>query len=95
MTDTYFCTDDVLATGMGTDLCLPVMRNAVEKKGSKLNFEEAKATIQQCIRLCYLRDCRAWPRYHLANVNTDGCVVDGPLMIDSDWTYAAGVKGYE
>ena len=25
-------TDDVMATGLGTDLCLPVMRNAIEKK---------------------------------------------------------------
>ena len=25
-------TDDVMATGMGTDLCLPVMRNALDKK---------------------------------------------------------------
>ena len=78
-------TDDVMATGMGTDLCLPVMRNALDKKvtnssfhelltnessqGGKLTFEEAKQTIQQCIRLTYLRDCRAWPNYQIANVH--------------------------
>jgi len=87
--------DDIMATGMGTDLCLPVMRNAVEKKGGTLTFEEAKATIEQCIRLCYLRDCRAWPRYHLANVSAEGCNVEGPMMIESDWKYAETVKGYE
>ena len=58
-----------MATGMGVDLCLPVMRRAVEKKGGKLSYEEAKETMQQCIRLCYLRDCRSWPNYHLARVD--------------------------
>merc|ERR1719394_1453144 len=87
--------DDVMATGMGTDLCLPVMRNAIEKKGGILTFEEAKATIEQCIRLCYLRDCRAWPRFHLANVSAEGCNVEGPMMIESDWKYAETVKGHE
>jgi len=88
-------TDDVMATGMGTDLCLPVMRNALDKKGGKLTYEEAKQTIQQCIRLTYLRDCRAWPNYQIANVHAGGATVEGPLMIDSDWEYAKGVKGYE
>jgi len=88
-------TDDLMATGMGTDLCLPVMRNAVEKKNAALTYEEAVKTLQQCIRLSYLRDCRAWPKYQLASVSAAGCKVEGPLMIDSDWTYARGVKGYE
>ena len=49
-----------MATGMGVDLCLPVMRNAMEKKGGLLSYAEAKATLLQCVRLAYLRDCRSW-----------------------------------
>merc|ERR1712013_67366 len=75
-------TDNVMATGMGVDLCLPVMRNA-------------KATLLQCVRLAYLRDCRSWPKYHLANIDVNGSTIEGPLMIDSDWEFAKGVKGYE
>jgi len=88
-------TETVLATGMGVDLCIPVMREAMEKKGGLLSYEEARKTLLQCVRLAYLRDCRSWPKYHLANVNANGCTVEGPLMIDSDWEYARGVKGYE
>merc|ERR1712061_975265 len=69
--------------------------NALDKKGGKLTYEEAKQTIQQCIRLTYLRDCRAWPNYQIANVHAGGATVEGPLIIDSDWEYAKGVKGYE
>jgi len=88
-------TDNVMATGMGVDLCLPVMRNAMEKKGGLLSYAEAKATLLQCVRLAYLRDCRSWPKYHLANIDVNGSTIEGPLMIDSDWEFAKGVKGYE
>jgi len=88
-------TDTVMATGMGVDLCLPVMRNAMEKKGGLLSHAEAKATLLQCVRLAYLRDCRSWPKYHLASIDGNGSTIEGPLMIDSDWEFAKGVKGYE
>ena len=48
-------TETLLATGMGVDLCLPVMRAAMEKKGGLLEYEEARTTLLQCIRLAYLR----------------------------------------
>lgn len=88
-------TETLLATGMGVDLCLPVMRAAMEKKGGLLEYEEARTTLLQCIRLAYLRDCRSWPKFHLAKVDAGGSSVEGPLLIDSDWTYAKGVAGYE
>merc|ERR1711974_477391 len=55
---------------------------------------EARTTLLQCIRLAYLRDCRSWPKFHLAKVDATGSSVEGPLLIDSDWTYAKGVAGY-
>merc|ERR1712096_109320 len=88
-------TDTVMATGMGGDLCLPVMRNAMEKKGGLLNYQEARATLLQCVRLAYLRDCRSWPKYHIAKIDASGSTIEGPLMIDSNWEYAKDVKGYE
>jgi len=67
----------------------------MEKKGGLLSYAEAKATLLQCVRLAYLRDCRSWPKYHLANIDVNGSTIEGPLMIDSDWEFAKGVKGYE
>jgi len=65
------------------------------KEGRAPFLAEAKATLLQCVRLAYLRDCRSWPKYHLANIDVNGSTIEGPLMIDSDWEYAKGVKGYE
>jgi len=87
-------TESLIATGLGGDLALPVMRRAVEEKGSPLTKEEARNVILQCVRLGYLRDCRAWPQYHIAIITADGAEVEGPLMIDSDWEYAKTIKGY-
>lgn len=61
-------TETLLATGMGVDLCLPVMRAAMEKKGGLLEYEEARTTLLQCIRLAYLRflnTCTELGNYHL------------------------------
>jgi len=88
-------TETVLCTGMGVDLCLPIMRAAMEKKGGLLNQEEARQTLLQCVRLAYLRDCRSWPKYHIAKVDGSGSTVEGPLLIDSNWEFAKGVAGYE
>jgi len=88
-------TETLVCTGLGGDLALPVMRSAMEKKGGLLSEAEAREVMLQCLRLGYLRDCRAWPRYHIATVTKDGSKIEGPLMIDSDWKYAADVQGYE
>jgi len=86
-------TENIIATGLGGDMAQPVMRAAVEKKGGLLNQEEAREVILQCVRLGYLRDCRAWPKFHLAVVTKEGTKIEGPLMIDSDWEYAKLVGG--
>ena len=31
----------------------------------------------KCVRLGYLRDCRAWPKYHIATITAEGAKV-GP-----------------
>merc|ERR1711881_599826 len=69
-------TETVLCTGMGVDLCLPIMRAAMEKKGGLLNQEEARQTLLQCVRLAYLRDCRSWPKYHIAKIDATGSSVE-------------------
>ncbi len=60
-----------------------------------MSKEEAKEIIERCIRVAYYRDCRATSKYHIAFVDAKGTTVEGPLMIDTDWEIAKGVRGYE
>jgi len=86
-------TESIIATGLGGGLAQPVMRAAVEKKGALLSEDEAREIMLQSVRLGYLRDCRAWPKFHIATVTKQGTKIEGPLMIDSNWEYAKMVKG--
>eukprot|EP00095_Tigriopus_kingsejongensis_P007445 maker-scaffold403_size186359-snap-gene-0.51 protein:Tk07445 transcript:maker-scaffold403_size186359-snap-gene-0.51-mRNA-1 annotation:"hypothetical protein DAPPUDRAFT_99667" len=88
--------DDTIATGIGMDLAVPIMREATEKKkASELTLEEAKEIIRKCVAVCFLRDCRSSPRYNMAVVNQDGAVVEEPVVIETNWEYAKIIKGYE
>lgn len=66
----------------------------MEKKGGDLTLDEAKELIRSCVRLCFYRDCRASPRFHLAVVNKDGAVVEEAKEIDSNWEHAKLIKGF-
>lgn len=88
-------TETLIATGLGGEMAQPVMRAAMEKKGGLLSLEEAKEVILRCVRLGYLRDGRAYPKYHMAVITKEGASVEGPLMIDSDWEYAKSISGFE
>ena len=71
-------------------------REALSKTDfSQLSKEDAVAAIQRCLRVCFLRDCRASARYNLAVVNKDGVVIQEPVNIDTNWEVARGIKGYE
>ena len=68
----------------------------MEKIGSHDNLtkEQAKEIILKCIRVCYLRDCKAMNKYYISTINAEGAEVEGPLMIDSNWEVARGIAGY-
>lgn len=64
------------------------------KPASELTLDEAKEVIKKCIRICYLRDCRASAKYVLATVTAKGATIEPTAEIDSDWEYAKNVKGF-
>ena len=65
------------------------------KEFTEMSLEEAKEVINACVRVCFLRDCRASPKYHLAVVNNVGAVVEDPVIVDSEWEFARKIQGYE
>merc|ERR1719436_475102 len=49
--------EDYIATGFGTYLAMPILRNEFRPD---LTFEEAKALVIKCLQLCFYRDCRTY-----------------------------------
>jgi len=88
--------EDIIATGIGSGFAIPAMTADLEKYGGaeKLTKEQAVELVKSAIRVCYLRDCRATLRYHIATIDASDATVEGPLTIDSDWGIAESVVGY-
>ncbi len=68
----------------------------LEKVGPAENLtkEQAREIILKCVRVCYLRDCKAMNKYYISTINSEGAEVEGPLLIDSNWESARGIQGY-
>ncbi|KAF6776698.1 Proteasome core particle subunit beta 7 [Paragonimus kellicotti] len=91
--------DDCLATGFGSYLAIPLLRQRLEDIAggdpNKLSENDAVQAITDAMRQLYFRDCRAFNTYQLAFVRSDGVEIRGPLQLESDWSIAEYVAGYE
>jgi len=90
--------DPIIATGYGSMLATPLMRAAVDakkKEGKELTEEEARKILDDCMRVLYYRDARAFSKYNVAIVPIDGkAKILDPVDITSNWEVAHLIKGY-
>ena len=80
--------DDVIATGFGAHLALPIMR---AKWHADLDEGEARALLEDCLRVLFYRDCRALDMVVLSKATADGTLVSDPYKIETDWSSASFV----
>ncbi len=77
--------DDILATGFGGYIALPLMR---EKYRPNMEEGEARALLEDCLRILFYRDCRALNRVQIAKVTKEGGVlVSDPYELDTHWDF--------
>jgi 20S proteasome subunit beta 7 len=82
--------DNVLATGFGAWLALPLLR---EQWHAHLTEGEARALLEDCMKVLFLRDCRASPQIQLAKVTRtpEGKVttaISEPYLVETQWESA-------
>ncbi|KAJ7307243.1 hypothetical protein JRQ81_009239 [Phrynocephalus forsythii] len=83
-----------LATGYGSYVAQPLMRNALEKQ-PVLSQQEARALVERCMKILYYRDARSFNRYEITTVTEKGVEVEGPLSLETNWDIAHLVSGFE
>mmetsp|Transcript_8490 Transcript_8490/g.18105 ORF Transcript_8490/g.18105 Transcript_8490/m.18105 type:complete len:268 (-) Transcript_8490:185-988(-) len=77
--------DDILATGFGGYIALPLMR---EKYRPDMEEGEARALLEDSLRILFYRDCRALNRVQIAKVTRDrGVLVSDPYELDTYWDF--------
>lgn len=82
--------DNFIATGFGSYLAIPILR---EKYREDLTEGEARAMLEDCMRVLFYRDCRALNRIQIAKVTKeDGVLISEPYEIETDWKSASFVE---
>lgn len=82
--------DNFIATGFGSYLALPILR---EKWSADLSEGEARAMLEDCMRVLFYRDCRALNRIQIAKVTKDdGVLISDPYELETQWKSASFIE---
>jgi len=77
-----FFPEEFMATGFGSHLAIPILRN--EWKES-LSLDEAKALTVKCLQVCFYRDCRAFNRIQFGICDGNSVTISEPFAMDHFW----------
>ncbi|EDQ85595.1 uncharacterized protein MONBRDRAFT_11719 [Monosiga brevicollis MX1] len=88
-------TEDTIATGYGAYIALPLLRNALESNDGPLTRDQAVAEIEKCCKVLFYRDARSLNRYEVAVITAAGVEMFEPKAMETDWSIATMVRGYE
>lgn len=81
---------EVIATGFGEYLGLPLLRKAYRKD---ITVAEGKKVIEEIMKVLFYRDARTIDRVEIATVTEKGVEIDDPLKLCTQWEYKAFISG--
>jgi len=85
---TYF-EEDFIATGFGSHLAMPLLRNEWTESITKA---EAEALIVKCLQVCFYRDCRAYNKIQIGCCDSAGTSIGEPIVMDHFWSHNAWLE---
>ncbi|XP_064645368.1 proteasome subunit beta type-4-like [Lineus longissimus] len=80
-------TGSTIATGYGSYIALPLMRDAVEKNPN-MSEAEALKLIDDCMKVLFYRDARSFNKYQVAICTAAGARIEGPISSQTNWDVA-------
>ncbi|KAL1942318.1 hypothetical protein VTO73DRAFT_6382 [Trametes versicolor] len=83
-----------IATGYGSYIAIPLLRAAVDGKQDALGEAEARTLLHDCMRVLFYRDARSLDKYQLATVTANGVQISDQIQIETQWSFAEGIRGY-
>jgi len=82
--------DDIIATGYGGHLAIPLMREAIEAHGAEMTYEQAREVLENCMRVLYYRDGRAVNKVQFAALTEGNVEMNSaaePVVLSTEWKY--------
>lgn len=77
--------ENFISTGFGAYLAIPLIR---ERWSADMEEGEARALLEDCLRVMFYRDCRASSRIQIAKATAEGTLVSEPYELATDWETA-------
>jgi 20S proteasome subunit beta 7 len=77
-------TDDHIATGYGEHLARPLMRS---RWSPEMTEGDARALLEDCMRVLFYRDCRTINRIQIAKATVDGTLISPVYSLETKWDY--------
>ena len=84
---TYY-KDDVIATGFGAHLAIPLLR---QRASIDMSEEDARVLLLDCMRVLYYRDCRATDKIQYAKATIAGVELSRAVDVQSKWDHSLWV----
>jgi len=84
--------DHTLATGYGAYIARPLLRKAYRPD---LTEDEARAVLEDCMRVLYYRDARTINKVQFAKVTAEGIQIEDAVELTSEWRHCEQALGYE
>jgi len=78
--------DDFLATGFGSYLAIPILR---KKWHPDMEEGEARALLEECLRVLFYRDCRALNKIRIAKATAEGTAISPAYTLSTSWESAS------
>jgi len=79
-------TDSHVATGFGAQLARPLFR---EKAREDMSAAEARALLEEALRVCYYRDKNSINKFQVATVTAAGVALSEPFALATEWSLEA------
>lgn len=83
--------DDVIATGFGKHLALPLLRERLNSETLPTK-EKAAELLHKCMEVLYYRDCRAMSSYSVVTVTTENAVIENDCKVNQNWQLACMIE---
>lgn len=81
---------NVIATGYGEYMALPLMRKAWKEE---MTVEEGKKVIEEILKVLFYRDARTIDRVEIATITEKGVEITPSKKLETEWSYKAFIAG--
>ena len=82
-------TEDFIVTGFGGHMAIPLIRESWKPDMSE---SDARALVEECMKILYYRDCRTINKITLAKITAEGGIVSEPFTLATKWDFQSFIK---